>query len=142
MATRHETISEFDNSSEDWISYTERIQQYFSANEIEHMEKQRAILLGCCGPQTYQLIKNFLAPEKPATKSYEELLELVGDHLNPKPSIIVQRFIFHSRLRKDSESVAMFVTELKRLSEHCVFGDTLQDMLRDRLVCGINDGRI
>ena len=62
--------------------------------------------------------------------------------MDPKPSIIVQRFVFHSRSRKDSESIATFVAELKRLSEHCGFGDTLQDMLRDRLVCGINDGRI
>ncbi len=28
------------------------------------------------------------------------------------------------------------------LSEHCTFGETLDDMLRDRLVCGINEGRL
>ncbi len=31
------------------------------------------------------------------------------------------------------------MTELRRLSTDCVFGDTLSDMLRDRLVCGINE---
>ena len=35
-----------------------------------------------------------------------------------------------------------FVAGLRRLSEHCQFGTTLEDMLRDRLVCGINDDRI
>ena len=50
--------------------------------------------------------------------------------------------MFHSRLRKGGELVAAFVAELRRLSEHCGFGDTLPDMLRDRLVCGIEDGRI
>ena len=63
-------------------------------------------------------------------------------HLDPKPSVIVQRFVLHSRLRKGGESVAAFVAELRRLSEHCGFGDTLPDVLRDRLVCGIDDGRI
>ncbi|KAI6660635.1 hypothetical protein LOD99_10367 [Oopsacas minuta] len=29
------------------------------------------------------------------------------------------------------------MAELKRLSENCGFGETLQDMLRDRLVCDI-----
>ena len=53
MATRQGTFSEFDNGQEDWTSYTERLQQYFSANEIEVGDKQRAILLNCCGPQTY-----------------------------------------------------------------------------------------
>ena len=142
MATRHGTISEFDNSDEDWTSYTERLEQYYAANDIDSAEKQRAILLSCCGPQTYQLVKNLLAPEKPLNKTYAEIVQLVGTHLNPKPSIIVQRYIFHSRSRRDSEPVATYVAELKRLSEHCGFGETLQDMLRDRLVCGINDAGI
>ena len=143
MATRQGTFSEFDNGQEDWTSYTERLQQYFSANEIEAGDKQRVVLLSCCEtPQTYQLVRNSLAPEKPADKTYVEIVQLVKDHLDPKPSIIVQRFVFHLRSRKDSKSVATFVAELKRLSEHCGFGDALQDMLRDRLVCGINDGRI
>ena len=141
-ASRHGSFGEFDSGSEDWASYTERLQQHYAANEIEAVGKQRAILLSCCGPQTYQLIKNLLAPEKPTDKTYAEIVQLVKDHLDPKPSLIVQRYIFHSRSRKESELVAAFVAELRRLSEHCGFGDVLQDMLRDRLVCGINDGHI
>ena len=135
MATRHGTISEFDNSDEDWMSYTKRLEQ----NDIDSAEKRRAILLSSCGSQTYQLVKNLLAPENPLNKTLAEIVQLVGTHLNSKPSIIVQRFIFHSRSRRESESVATYVAELKRLSEHCRFGETLQDMLRDKLVCGIND---
>ena len=32
-----------------------------------------------------------------------------------------------------------FVVQLRQLSEHCRFGDTLSDMLCDRIVCGINN---
>ena len=92
MATCQETISEFDNANEDWTSYTERLQHYFSANEIEADTKQKAILLSCCGPKTNQLVKNLLTPEKPADKSYADIVQLVKAHLDPKPSIIVQRF--------------------------------------------------
>ena len=93
-----------------------------------------------CGAQTYQLLKNLLTPEKPNDKTIVELVQLLNYHLQPKQSIIVERFTFHSRSRREGESVALFVAELKKLSEHCGFGDTLNDMLRDRLVCGINDG--
>jgi hypothetical protein len=55
---------------------------------------------------------------------------------------MVQCFNFHSRCRSQGESVSNFVAELKKLSEHCGFGESLNDMLRDRLVCGINDIRI
>ena len=37
--------------------------------------------------------------------------------------------------------MADYVAELCRLSEHCGFQD-LENMLRDRLVCGVRDTRI
>ena len=49
---------------------------------------------------------------------------------------------FNSRVRKQGESIATYIAELKRLSEHCEFAGILEDMLCDRLVCGINDSHI
>ena len=46
------------------------------------------------------------------------------------------------RSRKPGENVSTYVAELRKFSEYCNFGDTLGDMPRDRLVCGINDPRI
>jgi hypothetical protein len=34
------------------------------------------------------------------------------------------------------------MAELRTLSEHCEFGASLDEMLRDRLVCGVNEDRI
>ena len=36
----------------------------------------------------------------------------------------------------------MFVIEQQRLAKHCQFGQTLDGMLQDQLVCGIADGRV
>ncbi|KAL1454687.1 hypothetical protein MTO96_043719, partial [Rhipicephalus appendiculatus] len=41
--------------------------------------------------------------------------------------------------QQPGESIADFVADLRRLSEHCEFGVSLEDMLRDRLVCGVRD---
>lgn len=38
--------------------------------------------------------------------------------------------------------MATFVSELRCLTEFCNFGDILEDMIRDRLVCGINEDAI
>ena len=38
--------------------------------------------------------------------------------------------------------MAMFLSELRSIAEYYNFGDSLKTMLRDRLVCGINDNRI
>ena len=141
---QHGNIGEFDAAREDWVSYTERLSQYFIANGIteDAAEKKRAILLSVCGAATYQLIRNLSAPEKPTEKSFAALVKLVQDHHQPPPSKIVQRFKFHTRVQKPEETVGQFIAELRKLSEHCVFGDTLDDMLRDRLVCGCKDSRL
>ena len=34
------------------------------------------------------------------------------------------------------------MAELRKLTEHCNFGKSLPEMLRDRLVCGINNKKI
>ena len=67
---------------------------------------------------------------------------LVKDLLTPQPSSTVQRFKFNSRSQQDTETVSLFVAELKKLSEHCEFGDSLDNMLRDRLVCGLRDVKV
>ena len=33
------------------------------------------------------------------------------------------------------------MVELRPLSQHCEYGDSLEEMLRDRLVCGVNHKR-
>ena len=42
-------------------------------------------------------------------------------------------------MRKADESVSSYVAELRSLAVFCKFGATLEVMLRDRLVCEINN---
>ena len=63
-------------------------------------------------------------------------------HREPKVSIIVRRFQFNTRNRSLDESVADYVAALRRLAEHCALGNMLDEMLRDRLVCGINNSAV
>ena len=91
MAT-HGSIGEFVHSQEDWRSYTERLQHYFTANDVENAEKQRAILLSVCSASTYQLIRNLVAPAKPTDKSFADIVALVQEHHHPPLSVTVQHF--------------------------------------------------
>ena len=54
----------------------------------------------------------------------------------------MERFKFHTRFRKPRESVTVFVSELRSLAKSCNFGDTLEMMLQDRIICGISDSII
>ena len=80
--------------------------------------------------------------KKPTELKFAEIVEVVEKHHDPKPSVIVQHYQFNSRSRRAGESVADYVAELRHLSEHCEFGKTLNKMLRDRLVCGVEEAKI
>ncbi len=83
-----------------------------------------------------------MSPAKPGDKTFEELVALLQEHYNPKPSETVQRAKFHSRVRKQGETIADFVAELRALAEFCNFDASLNEMLRDRIVCGINSSKL
>ena len=87
----------------------------------------------------FKLLRSLIAPDKPDTKSYADLVKVLTEHFQPTPSETVQRFKFHGRTRQPGESVAAYVVELRAIAKHCKFGASLQAMLRDQIVCGIND---
>ena len=97
------------------------------------------MFLSVCGASTYELIRSLVAPDKPTDKTLVELTKLVKDHLTPRPSSIVQRFHFNARTQSENESVSQYVAELRKLAETCEFDASLENMLRDRLVCGLRD---
>ena len=137
----HGTIGEFSADNETWVSYVERIQQYFVANNIKTDDKQRTVLLSFCGPSTYQFIRSVVSPAKPTKKKFDKIVQLMNEHYFPRPSVTMQCFSFNSRSQKRGKSVATFVADLRRLSEHCDFSESLGEMLSDWLICGINDDR-
>ena len=124
------------------MAYTERLDQYFIANGVDDAGKQRAILLGSCGAKAYKVIKSLIAPAKPTDKTFQQLVEIVSKHFDPVPAITVQRYKFNVRIRQPGENVATFLSELRLLATKCDFQNSLEDMLRDRIVIGVNDPNI
>ncbi len=132
------TIAAFDITVEDWGTYVERMELYCEANAVAD-EKKVAVLLSLMGAKMYGLLRSLLTPEKPADKTFQQIVDILNEHLNPKPLVIAERFRFHKRNQAKGESVSEYIAELRRLSEHCQFGAGLADALRDRLVCGMHN---
>ena len=128
--------------SKEWVSYVEGLEEFFIANKITEAEQKVAVLLTVIGPKAYSLLQNLLTPAKPADKDFDEIVQVLQNHLSPKPLIIAERFKFHCRNQGENESVAQYLAELRKLSENCQFGEYLEQALRDRLVCGLVSEKI
>lgn len=133
---------EFRENEEDWPQYEERFGQHLIAAGVSDKDRVRAIFLSSVGGKTYGVLRSLIAPHKPADLDLENLQEALRKHYAPKPSPIVERCRFNMCVRKQCQSVNDFVAELRKISEHCEYGPTLSEMIRDRLVAGINDEAI
>lgn len=142
MAALFGKLEKFDKSKEDWTQYVERMDFFFAANGIEDAGKKKSVFLAAVGPSTYSLLRNLVSPDRPGDKMFAELVAVLKEHFNPTPSETVQRSKFHTRVRKQDELVAEFFAQLRSLAEFCNFGASLNDMIRDRIVCEINSSKI
>jgi hypothetical protein len=130
------TIGPFDCATDSWSSYQERLEQVLAVNDIPN-DKKVAVLLSVMGGKAYDKLRSLTAPAKPKDKSFKVLCETMTSHFSPKPLIIAERFRFYKRNQQTGESIAEYCVAIQRLTEHCEFGTTLNDALRDRLVCGL-----
>ena len=131
------SMAEFNMGEDDWVEYSERFEMYLLANGVTEAEIKRAVFLSTIGSAAYKLLRS-LVGEEVKTKSIADLSKAMKDHLRPAPNVIAERFHFFKRDRASGESVNGYITELRRLSEHCDFKDELNTYLRDRFVCGLN----
>lgn len=128
---------EFKLNTDDWETFTERLELQFKLKKTED-EMKTAMLLTSVDEEAYILFRNLCAPAKPVTKDYAALVELMSNHISPKPSKVMERCTFNRARQGENESIAEFAAKLRKLSLHCEF-QNLDDALRDQFVCGVHD---
>lgn len=87
------------DKGEEWETqgetYVERLQQFFITNKITETNRKVAVLLTVIRSKAYGLLQNLFTPAKPADKDFAEIVQVIQDHLSPKPLTIAKRFKFH-----------------------------------------------
>lgn len=116
--------------------YVERLEQFFSLNEITEAQKVSFLIL-YIGAETYSTLKKLCSPDEPGKKTYAELIKKLTDHFTPSKNIIAERYKFHKEDQKPGQSVAEYEVQLRARAQTCKFGNFLLEALRDRFVFGI-----
>lgn len=80
------------------------------------------------------------AEEKKQLKTYYDKF---SEYCKPKSNIIYNRYLFKSRIQKESEPFEQFVTELKTLLRDCNYPQDIQnEQIRDHIVFGVRSSKI
>ena len=75
-------------------------------------------------------------------KVYDKVKAKFDSHFVKRRNLIYERAKFNQRRQEEGESVDAFVTSLYCLAEHCGYGSLHSEMIRDRIVVGLQDASL
>lgn len=131
----------FDVQKISWLRWVKRFESALSLYDCK-IEKKKSLLLHFIGTQAYNILCDKLTPEDPEAKGYAEIVKVLEDHYEPKPSELLECFKFNMRKQTDGESAAEFVVALRKLAVGCEFGGYLERALRNQFVFGLLDKKM
>lgn len=133
------TMEKFDDTAkEPFDNYLDRLEAYFDVREIKDSKKKLSMLVCMIGPKLFAALKTLLHPQTYQQKSYEEVKQLLQDHVNAKFPLILNRYSFMNRKQHEFESVIEYAFSLRVLVSICEYPKTFEKMvLRDVFVSGL-----
>lgn len=135
------TIEPYDRHRMKWSRWVERLEGAFLLFRVPD-DLKRPMLLHYMGGENYDIVSDKMAPDKPQEKTYDEIVQLLETHFNPRPLEILENFRFKCRRQGDErvdESIDDYLIALRKLAITCNFGNYLNTALRNQFVFGLKD---
>ncbi|XP_055307617.1 MATH and LRR domain-containing protein PFE0570w-like, partial [Sitodiplosis mosellana] len=106
----------------------------------ELTEKSDAIkintFLNAVGEEAIEVFDTLTLTEEQRA-SYDEVIKAFDEFCKPKRNPVYERFVLNQSKQKEGEPFDAFLMDIKRLARTCEYGDRENEMLRDRIVWGV-----
>jgi hypothetical protein len=126
-----------------WPAWKQRFERFRIASDLcEKPEtRQVSMLLYCMGDAAEDVFASFKLSADDA-EVYDTVLKRFDEHFVITKNVIFERAQFNQRKQEPRESTEAFVTALHKLADTCDFGALRDELIRDRIVVGIQDAKI
>ncbi|XP_072938829.1 uncharacterized protein [Epargyreus clarus] len=121
-----------------WRRWKTQFNLFLKASGVykEEPAVQSSLLVNLIGPDGFDIYQTFTLEDK-ERDDVTVLLKKFDDYFGVKPNVTLARYNFFTRNQDQGESICQYVTALKLLSKFCEFATLEEDLIRDRIVCGI-----
>ena len=132
------------NVSDNWRKFLQRFKIYLLATEKDQkpVAQQTAIFLHVAGEEAMEVYNTFTFGENEDRTNLEHVIDKFTNYCTPKKNVVFERYQFFSRAQSSGEAIELFVTDLKKKSLTCEFGDLRESLIRDRIVCGVTSQQL
>ncbi|KAK2575241.1 hypothetical protein KPH14_012756 [Odynerus spinipes] len=134
------SLAEF-KIGEDWNLYQKHLNQYFVANSVPQ-ERKVAVLITMMGPEAYKILKDLCGPLPPSDRRYEELCAILDKQFSPSISVHRERRKFYGLKQGNGETISQWFARIKSEASNCKFGAQLENIIRDKFIAGLKEGKI
>ena len=99
-------------------------------------------VITCIGPKARTIHNGLPFKSEAKKKNLRKILELRESYCFEKTNIIYERFRFNIRDQEAGESIDTYASNLRSLCDRCNFVALKDEMIRDRIVCGVRDSSL
>ena len=126
------------NLADNFKTFKQAYNIYMTATGLSEKPAKRRgnILLHLLGEEAVKLYNGFVF-EAGQEEDPAQILAKFNDYCTPKTNLTYERHKLNTRAQAPGESFDSFYTDLCNLAKTCNYGDLYNDMIKDRIVCGI-----
>ena len=143
------------NVAESWRRFEREYEIFIAAAHSDKSAKTRAyILLNLAGTEAIERERAFtyapavmgqdnavITPAE-SREDPECLMRKFREICSPVTNVIMERHNFNTRYQKPGETTEAYVSTLRNQAKTCNFGALQDELIRDRLVCGISSDSV
>ena len=107
-----------------------------TSNEYSH---RVATFITCVGQYALDVYNGLPFETEEGRTGMNIILTLMEKHCVGETNVIYERYVFNNRIQETHETVDAYATALRPLAKSCDFGSLKDDLICDRIVCGIRD---
>ena len=130
-----------ENLCKEWKQWRQIWDAYEEVTELRNKTSRLrvATFITCIGKEALEVHNGLPFQSDEEKADINKVLELWANHCIGKTNIIYERYKFNNRLQEQTETIDTYITTLRALAETCEFGTLKDDLIHDRIICGVRD---
>ena len=127
------------NVAENWRTWVQKFDLYLIASDMAEKseERQCATFLHVAGDEALKVYNTLECADRKL--DLDVLKESFRKYCEPRKNVTYLRHIFFTRAQGQNETIDAYVTDLKIKAKDCEFGTLTDELIKDRIVCGVNN---
>ena len=134
-----EIPSDCRDAAKRWRVWRQKFQSHLLVSGLSDKDEeiQIAALITCLDSDALEVFNTLQFEKEGDAKKIKEILKLMEQHYVAEINVVYERFLFFRRSQQKEESFENFLTAIRALASTCDFKAMKDEMIRDRIVCGI-----